>query len=328
MRSIPHKLKKQQYSGGFAYFLKSSIVNLFIQNFSTRQPVCESIRNIFRIIGKELNILVEAERVYHFFTNPELQEIHLLDCNGNNSYELKKGKIKIDFDKIDIYSWLYYSKDNNSRIFFDKINSINDQKLLSELLGYPNFFIIAPFCQDNNPFGYFIFEWHNDEIPELFTNSGNRIREDALQVLKYVKDIVSFLFTNHYTLFGNTYLPTFMKPCNNRVAVLFADIRNFTNAFSSMRHHNPNTSPMVGLVKAYLATASEIIAQSGIGRIDKFIGDGIMATFGEHLICKDSNGYSGEENRSVPHVYYLSMPLRCLSTLLISFLNILRNLKR
>jgi hypothetical protein len=43
---------------------------------------------------------------------------------------------------------------------------------------------------------------------------------------------------------------------------------------------------LIGFIKAYLGAASNIIAEPGIGRIDKFIGDGIMATFGEYVVSR------------------------------------------
>jgi class 3 adenylate cyclase len=59
------------------------------------------------------------------------------------------------------------------------------------------------------------------------------------------------------------------------------------------------TRALVGFVKAYLKAASLVIAEPGIGRIDKFIGDGIMATFGEYVVCSGKTKDEEKANKSL-----------------------------
>jgi adenylate cyclase len=59
-----------------------------------------------------------------------------------------------------------------------------------------------------------------------------------------------------------------------RVTILFADIRGFT-----ARSENSTPEAMIALLNRYYAEASAAIHARG-GAIDKFIGDGLMATFG------------------------------------------------
>ncbi|GHV68049.1 hypothetical protein AGMMS49928_06540 [Spirochaetia bacterium] len=61
---------------------------------------------------------------------------------------------------------------------------------------------------------------------------------------------------------------------NRNVAVLFTDIRNFTN----ISEHS-EAQEVVEFLNAYFAKMGEIIISEG-GHIDKFIGDAIMAVFG------------------------------------------------
>lgn len=61
---------------------------------------------------------------------------------------------------------------------------------------------------------------------------------------------------------------------NQQVAVLFTDIRDFTSISESL-----SPEEVVMLLKEYHAKMVDIIFQNG-GTLDKFIGDGIMATFG------------------------------------------------
>jgi adenylate cyclase len=59
-----------------------------------------------------------------------------------------------------------------------------------------------------------------------------------------------------------------------KVTILFADIRGFT-----ARSENSTPEAMIALLNRYYAEASAAIHARG-GAIDKFIGDGLMATFG------------------------------------------------
>lgn len=277
----------------YADSLKFSAAVAITEQFSTREDAPTTLAKVFCTIGREVNLLINADEVYHLFLNPDLKEVHRLKCNmPNNNYERLDAEITgIDLYKKNDHTWFYHVDDS-----IDKSNLIAQKQpfleQLKNLIYSPPFYALAPFCWRDYPLGYFIFVWHKtDAVPLFFKKEKVRLRESSISILHYLQALVTALFTNHYPIYRDTYLPKYMEVIPKRVAVLFADIRNFTSAFEAIRLHAPKRpelpNPLVGLVKAYLAAASGIIAGLGIGRIDKFIGDGIMALFGEYLLCKN-----------------------------------------
>jgi class 3 adenylate cyclase len=283
--------KKAFYT--YADALKMSAVVAVVEQFSTREDVPTMLKKVFRTIGIELNELLQADEVYHLFLNPDLKEAHRLDCKKEDGgYQ----RFNADITVIDLYrdnpnTWFYYVDSN-----IDK-NALIAQKQpflkqLYRLIDNPPFYSLAPFCWRDYPLGFFIFVWRdvNNSPPQLFKKEEVQLRESAISILAYLQELVTKLFTNHYPMYRDTYLPKYMEVIPRQVAVLFADIRNFTSAFEAIRLQAPKgnmSNPLVSLIKSYLCAASDIIATPGIGRIDKFIGDGIMALFGEYLICKN-----------------------------------------
>ena len=69
--------------------------------------------------------------------------------------------------------------------------------------------------------------------------------------------------------------PEAMREGENReVAVLFSDIRNFTTLSEMMRPHE-----VVAMLNAYFTPMVEVIEDHG-GKVDKYLGDGLLALFG------------------------------------------------
>ena len=282
----------------YANGVKFSAAVSAIENFSTRGSVSESLSRLFVAMGKELAVLVKSERQFHLFPNPDLQQVHLLECRTEAMYEeLKVVEFRYHFDPADRLKWSLYTchgRFASGEPLGTVIYGSPPFPLCEKLhgwLGSPRHIALAPFCKGDTPFGYFLFCWYEDAIPTLFQNSeeGTRWREGAISVLDYLHRLVTRLVSNHYPIHRDTYVPSFQTAGRQSVCVLFADIRNFTSAFETSRlvclERQRYPELLIGFVKAYLRAASMIIAEPGIGRIDKFLGDGIMATFGEYVVA-------------------------------------------
>jgi class 3 adenylate cyclase len=273
----------------YANGVKFSAAVSAIERFNTREPVAQALANLFATIGNELSVLIGAERTFHFFSNPDLRQIHLLDCDSHSTHLECSQPIEFRhlLDPIDKLSWSFYpSSERSTRAQ----SQVLPDTLLREF-GSPFRVALAPFCRSDTPFGYFAFCWQSEQAPDVFGDSpeGIRLREAATCILDYLHTLVIKLILNHFPIHRDTYIPSFQRSGKESVCILFADIRNFTSAFETSRFISQDGQKypqlLIGFIKAYLEAASLIIAEPGIGRIDKFIGDGIMATFGEYVVA-------------------------------------------
>jgi class 3 adenylate cyclase len=271
--------------------LKFSAAVAAVESFSTREPAGVSLGRLFQAVGVEVGLFIGSERQFHFFTNPDLREMHLVECvpggpTPGQYFKLSDVQFQYEFKREDPLGWGYFDP--------AKVGSKFPPALLSAMKG-PGWVALAPFFKGNTPFGYYAFCWYGDDSPPPFRpgEDGDALKEASIVILNYVHDVASRLVCNHYPMHRDTYIPSFQRVGFQSVCILFADIRNFTTAFESghlrMENGDAYSRALVGFLKAYLEAAAIAIAQPGIGRIDKFIGDGIMATFGEYVVCPDAD---------------------------------------
>ena len=78
------------------------------------------------------------------------------------------------------------------------------------------------------------------------------------------------------------------------IAILFADIRSFTNFSESKLPYD-----VVFVLNRYFDSMGRAIREGG-GHLDKFIGDGVMALFGLQVTPED--GSRGRASRRAQHV--------------------------
>lgn len=288
----------------YAGAIETAALVAVLGELSTRRPTGETIQCVFRGLGAEIRYLVGASQVYHLFANPDSREAHILDCLEEKSrYQRCTIEVRLPVDDSDPWSW-FLCRPLGDAGMTSRLPREAQVHQLWEELNRPSHVCVAPFCQNDFPLGYFLFVWRQPAAaPALFSERGDLLREGGMTILSRLHGVVANLLSNHYPIHRDTYLPTFMQPVPRRIAIMFADIRNSTTAFEAMRLHgiaaHGASNPLIGLVKSYLAAASQVIAYDGVGGIDKFIGDGIMATFGEYLSCGASEQRAAEENQSL-----------------------------
>lgn len=247
----------------------------------------ENLIALNTFIMQQLLHLCNRSNAIHFFFNPKNNELHFIFFNRNKKLDANNNK----YEKRIRINWLDgWLKDNESWHSYNdngvpQITNLENgkfNKLLENLelniFTKPKDILVLPFLHDQMNFGYF-FIWNK---PNKERNEEN-LKTLHARILNFNKTIVE-IFKKEYKITPETYLPFYYKIGWKRVAIMFVDIRNFTQMTELLRNlsaKNKNKpGPLRQIVNDYCKRMSEVIGQ--YGRIDKFMGDGILAIFGEY----------------------------------------------
>lgn len=125
--------------------------------------------------------------------------------------------------------------------------------------------------------------WNNQKA---FSDDEWQQRQDCLRhVAKTLGAAINRFLTVHYQITPSTYLPQYKRSGERSVAVMFADIRNFTPTTEVLRNFRM-VGELMRFMRMYCDRMSEIIAAHG-GRVQAYAGDGIMAIFGEYMTSEE-----------------------------------------
>ena len=124
--------------------------------------------------------------------------------------------------------------------------------------------------------------WDNGPLDakQVYSSRGERLSLAA----KIFSVFVSRLLEAHYGTTVDTYLTSFKVPGQRFVAVLCADIRDFTPLTEILRNFGCVTE-LTAFMAEYCRSMGEIIQEHG-GRVQRIAGDGILAIFGEYGLDK------------------------------------------
>ena len=269
-----------------------------VKRFHKNQTFISNLEAIFEYLCKKFETLCNYRKSIHVFLNPSLVincsfiEAHLLIASNlrvaSDPPEPRYKRLMLsndEFEALAEYAEARHAEKNIPSIV--ELNSDDLTKLLKALRiqddpGLSTGLLI-PFHYGLMNMGIFII-WEQD-------SQGRGIRhshDEALRgwVASYYTFLQTFL-TREYEIFSETYLPSFYSARWAKAAILFADIRNFTPLTEVLRNvygqsEHPNTRVFGEIMDEHCREMARIIQEKGRGRIDKFLGDGIMAIFGEH----------------------------------------------
>jgi len=104
--------------------------------------------------------------------------------------------------------------------------------------------------------------------------------ERLIAPTKVISVFLQRLFESHHRMTCDTYLPSFRRAEEKSIAIMFADIRDFTPTTEICRNHGLGDTWKQFMLD-YCSEMCEIIRREG-GRVHALAGDGIEALFGEY----------------------------------------------
>jgi class 3 adenylate cyclase len=254
------------------------------------KPLQENMVKIFSHILEELFLLFNRGEGIHLFINKEIDELHYI----SHTVAQRKQESSVGYKSIKNTNLLTWFEGNQLlNIKEPKIQQIDEANLkyiLNKIsfidnTGYENGLII-PLDYEEINLGKFII-WGD--------RNRNRSKNiHALTLLGAITSWYSFLsnfFRREYRTDKYTYLPSYYTVGWKRASILFADIRNFTpmtemlrNAYFYSDKTDKTPGPLQKIINEYCSEMAKVIQEENRGRIDKFMGDGIMSIFGEYDI--------------------------------------------
>jgi class 3 adenylate cyclase len=251
------------------------------------EPLSASMVKVFSYLLEKFFILCNRKKGFHLFINPELDEVHYLYRGVRNSNSALYQCIK----ETGIREWLrkeelLHLKEVDGA---PQIRNI-DKDTLKALLKKMNFDstanyqqgLLLPFDYGEINLGRFVI-WEKRNLKR----EHKEVSEHTL--LGWIAAWYSFLvklFCREYRVDKSTYLPSYYSIGWKRAAILFADIRNFTPMTEMLRnaysHREEDPGRLRQIVNEYCSEMARRIQERNQGRIARFMGDGVMAVFGEY----------------------------------------------
>jgi len=248
-----------------------------------------NLTEVFSYLCNKLCVLCNYSSAVHVFVNRGLPEAHVIlgDLRRPNEETYRA----VSLTEADHRTLLRLSLDKRSR---DKsvpslgsLTQVNLDQVLKLLgardsqKGYDG--LVLPFDYGSLNLGYFIL-WHQRSAARPVLDATN----EALR--GWVAAFYGFLetfFKREFSAYSETYLPSYFASRWGRAAIMFADIRNFTPLTEILRNTyarpgQQETVVLRSILNEYSSEMAKIVQEGQRGRIDKFLGDGIMAIFGEY----------------------------------------------
>lgn len=304
------KREKEQKSNWFdyeAYFTPLFCAELIERN----DPLQKNLLKVFSHLLQEFLLLINKREGVQLFFNQYKDEVHYTfqefgDEEPDKYFQKKDGNLKTSFEELGLKDLKNYK----NQLKIPKING-NLLKSFLEKIGVKTSVdieneeaLILPFNFRELNLGIFVI-WG-----ERNPKKKHKPSEDI--ILGWISSWYHYLskyFKREFRMDERTYIPSYYTVGWKPVAVLFADIRNFTPLTEILRnryYHDEDKTDIKGgnipvknsknglqkgstnksiilrtIINDFCSKMSEIIQNENLGRIDKFIGDEIMVIFGE-----------------------------------------------
>ncbi len=267
-----------------------------VEEFTKKGPFQKLMQEIFNIVLVKLSYFLSTNRSVHIVLNPNRQkgdnnlgELHYFsrscstneDCytrvSLNHQNPIVFGINALDAEKF----WQLGEKKFMNLKLVSKYRKVEHGILWDSMGECPSNFVyvVRLSCQSGNDWynlGLALF-WNDPDYPKVY---GPKIYFEHLQ--NGIQDLQQLIIKNFETVFSkipSMYLPEYRRRGENRVAIMFADIRNFSTVTEILRNKSCFEA-VTKLINRYCDELGRVIGR--YGRVDKFMGDGIMAIFGEY----------------------------------------------
>jgi len=264
-----------------------------IKRFRRNDTFIENLASVFGYMCEEMELLCHYQRSLHLFVNRSLPEAHVA-CTSSPASPFSYTHWTVAEEELDADSYVSLKALTDCQTCDPQIPPLKPlpPEILTRLLSslhiphnsaQPGNGLLLSFNYGDLDLGVIVL-WEPGAPPREVK------REDDEHLLEWVGKFYTFLkefLTREYWLPSETYLPSAYAARWSRAAILFADIRNFTPLTEILRNTyahqgNQETGVLRNILDEYCKAMAHIIQTEKRGRIDKFMGDGIMAVFGEH----------------------------------------------
>lgn len=274
------------------HILDSSLVQC-IGLYNRNIPLIDNIQNIFAQLGENLCLVFNRAAYIHLFTNQNLPEMHVLS-QPEEPVAAEKNYQRISFEaRNETFQAArkILHQENQRWVDVPLVSELTPQELgklthilqcefHDELFENP---ILVPFNFGDANLGTFCL-WGDGGANYTASIIENGLLNRIAAIYFGLRD---FLNKECGRLLPETYLPSLFSARWFRVAVLKADIHNFAPLSEMLRNiygrrAAPQTKEVSKILNEHCQEMARVIQQEGQGRIDRFIGPGLTAIFGEH----------------------------------------------
>ena len=288
-------------------------VNEVKSRYILNRPLIINVVLMFDYLARSCMLLWNRKEAIHIFFNynPKYNEMHYRvtpkDMPTDKSakerlYDSPKIKNTEELKELITLVRGFYSNKNPPEIDIPSVRFIRgkEKQRLSKNKYICNMEISKDFMGESDPI-VLVMDIENSDMQSAYCNLGCLLlygpsqRDEKSLSFKddlFSKDAVinwsrtfSKFFAENSNTTNETYLPSYKRAHSTKAAILIGDITNFTQLAGLLRivKKTPQEcGESIGEILREHCEDMSIIVREYRGRIERFMGDGLMAIFGEH----------------------------------------------